>query len=147
MNFAKSVGASEAARRLGLTPQAVRDRIRLGTLPGHKNERGQWRVPEAALPAAANEPAATLAKRVAALEREVEVLRTARGEHDGLLAAIAADRDRHRADAIAAREAALQLNVTIAELRASVRSLLNALDGQAHALTQMLAPGSPEELS
>ena len=43
------VGVTEAAGRLGLTPQAVRDRITAGTLPGKKIGRS-WAVPATALP-------------------------------------------------------------------------------------------------
>ena len=40
---------SEAAVRLGITPQAVRDRITSGRLPGKKVGRN-WVVSDAALP-------------------------------------------------------------------------------------------------
>ena len=43
------VGVSEAAVRLGITPQAVRDRITSGRLPGRKVGRN-WVVSDAALP-------------------------------------------------------------------------------------------------
>lgn len=43
------VGVSEAAVRLGITPQAVRDRIASGRLPGRKVGRN-WVVSDAALP-------------------------------------------------------------------------------------------------
>ena len=43
------VGVSEAAVRLGITPQAVRDRITSGRLPGKKVGRN-WVVSDAALP-------------------------------------------------------------------------------------------------
>ena len=36
---------AEAARRLGLTPGAVRKRIKRGTLPAYKGLDGQWYVP------------------------------------------------------------------------------------------------------
>lgn len=44
------VSATEAATILGLTSQAVRDRITAGTLPGRKIGRN-WLVPTAALTA------------------------------------------------------------------------------------------------
>lgn len=43
------VAVSEAAVRLGITPQAVRDRIASGRLPGRKVGRN-WVVSDAALP-------------------------------------------------------------------------------------------------
>ena len=43
------VGVSEAAVRLGITPQAVRDRITSGRLPGRKVGRN-WVVSDAVLP-------------------------------------------------------------------------------------------------
>ena len=42
-------GVSEAAVRLGITPQAVRDRITSGRLPGRKVGRN-WVVSDAVLP-------------------------------------------------------------------------------------------------
>lgn len=42
-NFYASVDVAEAARRLGVTPDAIRSRLHRGTLEGEKVD-GQWRV-------------------------------------------------------------------------------------------------------
>jgi excisionase family DNA binding protein len=143
--FAKSIGITEAAERLGLTTQAVRNRIRAGTLPGTKDERGRWRIPSGAVPRAPLTAVIpdSLDDRVAALERELGALREAQAHRE---ADLQNERDRHRADAVAAREVALHLNAAVAEARAAAQSLLNALDAQADALTQLLTPGSPADL-
>lgn len=147
-NFAKSFGVTEVAERLGLTTQAVRDRIRAGTLPGTKDERGQWRIPSRAVPStpgAAASPS-SLDDRVAALEHELGTLRNARDAQAHRQADLQRERDRHRADAVAAREVALHLNAAVTEARAAAQNLLNALDAQSDALTQLLTPGSPADL-
>jgi hypothetical protein len=142
------IGVTEAAARLGLTPQAVRDRIRAGVLPGGKDERGRWRMPTAAVPSTPSAPPGTAAivARLEQLSAEVSVLRDAQARDARLVDEVSAQRDRYRADAASAREVALRLNVAVAEIRASARSLLDALDAQSDALTELLAPGSPADL-
>lgn len=149
-NFAKpdNVGASEAARRLGVTSQTVRDRIRAGSLTGRKDDRGRWRVPEDVLPVApaALEDDPSIGARVDHLEHELAELRAAQDRGAHVSDALAAERDRYRAEAVAARDAAARLNIAVAEASATARSLLNALDAQTESLTQLLAPGSPADL-
>lgn len=58
---AQSVGVSTevAARRLGISPQAVRSRARLGRIPGAEQIDGRtWVIPAEALPEPENEDAA-----------------------------------------------------------------------------------------
>jgi predicted site-specific integrase-resolvase len=147
-NFAKHVSVTETAKLLGLTPQAVRDRIRAGSLPGQKDDRGRWRIPPHAVPAASGVSAESQAvdARLATVERQVADLVDARELHIEFVSTLSAERDRYRADAAAAREAAARMNVALAETRDTVRSLLNALDAQSEALTQLLTPGSPADL-
>lgn len=52
------VGISEAAKRLGMTPAAVRKRVHRGTLPAEKGEDGNWYVQIDAVPADDPTPAA-----------------------------------------------------------------------------------------
>jgi hypothetical protein len=87
-----------------------------------------------------------LARRVVALERQIAAIHEAGNDHRRRERELESERDRYRSDAIAAREAALRLNAAAAEARAAAGSLLNALDAQADALTQLLTPGSPADL-
>lgn len=150
-DFAKSseLAASEAATRLELTPQAVRDRIRAGSLAGRKDEHGRWRVRADAVPpprALVSNDLSALTIRVEELERQLSTILAAQAGDAGRVERLSAERDRFRSDAAAAREAAARLNIALAEVRATARSLLNALDAQSEALTQLLAPGSPADL-
>jgi hypothetical protein len=142
------IGVTDAAARLGLTPQAVRNRIRAGVLPGGKDERGHWRVPAAAVPSPPSAPPGTAAivARLEQLSTEVSALRDAQARDARLIDEVSAQRDRYRADAASAREVALRLSGALAEIRASARSLLDAFDAQSDALTELLAPGSPADL-
>jgi hypothetical protein len=62
------------------------------------------------------------------------------------LAAIEDERDRYRAEAAAAKEVALRVNAAAREAGEGTRKLLEALELQADALSQFLAPGSPADL-
>src|SRR3954471_3259314 len=42
--MAETIDVLEAARRLGLTPDSVRARLRRGTLEGYRDNSGNWRV-------------------------------------------------------------------------------------------------------
>jgi DNA repair exonuclease SbcCD ATPase subunit len=42
--MAETIDVLEAARRLGVTPDAVRARLRRGTLEGYRDNSGNWRV-------------------------------------------------------------------------------------------------------
>jgi len=42
--MAETIDVLEAARRLGLTPDAVRARLRRGTLEGYRDNSGSWRI-------------------------------------------------------------------------------------------------------
>jgi hypothetical protein len=42
---------TDAAAALGVTPHRVRQRLRAGTLPGHRDHAGRWRIDPAALEA------------------------------------------------------------------------------------------------
>ena len=43
-DMAETIDVLEAARRLGLTPDAVRARLRRGTLEGYRDNSGSWRI-------------------------------------------------------------------------------------------------------
>jgi hypothetical protein len=82
-----------------------------------------------------------------ALESAVEELRLARESDAARIEALEGERDRYRADALAARTAALRSLSTSDKLDESTRQLLDALKEQREALVQMLAPGSPADLA
>lgn len=42
--MAETIDVLEVARRLGITPDAVRARLRRGTLEGYRNNSGNWRI-------------------------------------------------------------------------------------------------------
>jgi hypothetical protein len=46
-----AMSAAAAAARLGVTPHRVRQRLRAGTLPGHRDHAGRWQVDPEALEA------------------------------------------------------------------------------------------------
>ena len=43
-DMAQTIDVLEAARRLGITPDAVRARLRRGTLEGYRDNSGNWRI-------------------------------------------------------------------------------------------------------
>jgi chromosome segregation ATPase len=80
----EAIDVLEAARRLGVTPDAVRARLRRGTLEGYRDNSGNWRVvlndttTDTTLDATANTP--DQSRLLAAMEDHIETLK-------GLLAA------------------------------------------------------------
>jgi excisionase family DNA binding protein len=154
--------ASEVASRLAVTSQAVRDWIHAGNLAARKEGR-RWLVDakdferfaqarrgrEQLTPVAVGDQHRTvgvedqlrrLAEAVARLgEREAASAR--------LVEALERERDRFRAEAAASKEAALRVNAAAREIDTAVRRLLDVLELQADALTQLLAPASPEDLT
>src|SRR3954451_16984515 len=42
--MAETIDVLEAARRLGVTPDAIRARLRRGTLEGYRDNSGNWRI-------------------------------------------------------------------------------------------------------
>jgi chromosome segregation ATPase len=76
----EAIDVLEAARRLGLTPDAVRARLRRGTLEGYRDNSGNWRIVlnDTTTDTTADKPEP--AQLLAALEDHIETLK-------GLLAA------------------------------------------------------------
>jgi excisionase family DNA binding protein len=165
--------ASAAAKRLGISSQAVRDRLHAGTLRGHQTDSRRWRIDSAsveqAVPrdkrdedlghrvreltaemhelAAAVRELAAGAPRVNALEAAVAALTTPDAATVERLQGLERERDRYRSDASAVRAAALAVNAAASDLDGSVRQVLEVLAHQRDALTQLLAPGSPEDIT
>lgn len=145
-----TVATGEAARRLGITPQAVRDRIRAGTLSGRRQGRA-WRVDSASLPDATAEPRSdaklnTVLRRLGRLEEHIEAVAAALKSSDAARVLLERERDRYRADAAAAREAALLLTGVTRDAVSASRQLLEALERQTDAIGQLVAPSSPQDL-
>lgn len=145
-----TVGTGEAAHRLGITQQAVRDRLRAGTLTGRSEGRA-WRVDVASLPTEGTRatPEATLdalVRRLDRIEERLGVLAAVQEAAKESQEALVRERDRHHADAAAAREAALQLTGVTRDAVGASRQLLEALERQADAIAQLVGPGSPGDL-
>lgn len=149
-----TTSATEAARALEVSPQTVRNWIRNGTLAGRKSN-GTWRVEVRSVETRLAERPAKLShalpptevqSRIDELASSVQRLLERDQAAERLLASTERERDRFRAEALAAREAALRVNAAARETDAAVRHLLDVLRQQSEALTQLLAPGSAEDL-
>jgi len=155
MSLSPRLSASSAAARLGVTPQTIRNRLRAGTLTGGINARGRWEVDVTSVEASPandrrNEGPGTLAalgREVKRLAAVVDDLKSSETPAPGHLKAVERERDRYRADAAAARSAALSLIGAAREVDGAVRQTLRILELQSEALVQLLAPGSPEDLT
>jgi hypothetical protein len=143
------------AEDLGLSPQGVRDLIRGGKLTGCKDPRGRWLVEASSVaeylerygrkkPGDLGHP--RIEQRLDKLARSIDSLREASALSARLLTATERERDRYRADAATAREAALRLVAASQETNSAASELLGGLQRQQDALIQLLAPGSPADL-
>lgn len=150
------VGVGTAATELGLSSQAVRDRIIDGRLDASKGPTGRWEIASASLDGyiAAHgrrrrgeaDPSQDVMRRLDELATSIDLLRKDRGASAGLLESVERDRDRYRAEAATAREAALRVVAAARDTYAAIEQLLPALREQNDALAQLLVPGSPQEL-
>ena len=145
---------SEAASRLGVSAQTIRNWARQQTLTGQQDAKGRWSIDAAAvekrLASEGRKSPRTvdvnrLAQRVEDLATAVEAL-TAKNSPPELLSALERERDQYRAQAMAVRGAALSLTSAAREVDGAVRLLLGVLEQQADALVQLLAPASPHDL-
>jgi hypothetical protein len=144
-----------AAEELGLSTQTVRNLIRSEMLKGSKDTRGRWRVDAHSVRDYAARHGhrqrsrfntEDVERRLEELAHSVDSLIESDRSSTRLLDAVERERDRHRADAAAAREAALRLVASTQDANSAVSELLKALQQQGDALVQLLAPGSPEDL-
>jgi DNA-binding transcriptional MerR regulator len=151
-----TLSVSAAATRLGVSPQSIRNWLGEGKLQGSQRPNGRWEVDGASVEAIrAKSPRSTPAEaasdevknQLAALRAGMEELQSDRADTRDLIRALERERDRYRGEASAVRAAALSLSGAARELDASVRGLLDVLALQADALTQLLTPNSPDELS
>ena len=166
---------ADAAAEFGVTAQAVRDRCKKGLLAYKAVSSRKWlvdrgdverylsehpgprassdaadrfrRVSEA--PSATSRPpelpplAAAQLSRLSAAVRKLED----RSEDSSLIATLEWQRDHYRAEAAAISAAALSVNAAAQELRTVVVSLVAALDAQSDALSQLLGPASPQDMT
>lgn len=150
----REFSTAEAAQRVGVTAQTIRQWCESGRLNGRRiGNRRVWRVDAESvrsIAAARGVKEDTVSPDV---EAELRLLREslarleARDDNAaGLLAAIERERDRYRADSAALREAALRVNAAARETYQAVRHLLVILEEQSGALEQLLAPASPLDL-
>jgi len=149
------VSTGDAAEQLGVTPQTVRNWLQDSELRGHRDGRGRWQIETASVEEyLAQHGRGNNGRSVADLQREIERLTVIVGELRAsettsaqLIEPLERERDRYRADASAARAAALSLITAAREIDGVVRQTLRVLELQADALVQLLAPGSPADLT
>jgi hypothetical protein len=151
------VGIRTAATELGLSPQTIRNRIKAGQLDASKGPTGRWEIASASLDgyiaaygrgrqAKEANPDREVMHRLDELATSIDLLRKGHGASVGLLEAIERERDRYRAEAASAREAALRVVAAARDTYAAIEQLLPVLREQNDALAQLLAPGSPQDL-
>jgi Helix-turn-helix domain len=145
----------QVAKKLGLSTQAVRNLIRSGKLKADKDPEGRWLIDAASADRYLAEygrrnpaPAGMerVEERLGELARSVESLRESNVSATQLLETTERERDKHRAEASAVREAALRLIGSAQETNLVVAGLLKVLKQQEDALVQLLAPGSLDDL-
>lgn len=149
MTHRRSIGVGRAAEALGVSTQTVRNWIKDGKLEGWKSPNGRWHVDDRSLRDCAGGRGATdgtIADKLDRLSADVAALGEADRLSARLLEAAERERDRYRADAAAIRDTALQLVAAADETQQAVTLLLEIMARQRDALSQLLAPGSPQDL-
>jgi excisionase family DNA binding protein len=137
-----------AAVALGVTQQTVRNWIDSGKLKGTRSGRPYQVTSQSVEQILAQEGKRTLAPRhrsqteIDALAKEVRRL----ADQSAAVAALASERDRYRAEAATLREAAAQVNAASREAYAGMRQLLDAMQLQSEALSQLLGPSTPDDV-
>jgi peptidoglycan hydrolase CwlO-like protein len=150
------IGVGQAAIELGMSTQGVRDLIRAKKLQAIKSPKGQWRIEPSSVqrhlrdhgqkPGKAQFDVDALHKKVDDLADSIDALMAERKSSTQLLEALEQERDRHRADAVASRAAALGLLASTQDTHSAIEDLLGALSKQGDVLTQFLTPGSLQDL-
>lgn len=146
------ISASTAASLLGVTSQTVRNWIRAGKLEGWQGTNGRWSVKRGSLDLAdlsTKMPASgadDLERRLSSLGQTVDALQNERAAVQQTLEAVERERDRHRADAAALRDAAIRMNLMSRDVATAVRQMLDVLEQQSELVSQLLAPSTVSEL-
>jgi len=112
----RTVTVPEAARLLGKSADAIRSALRRGTLDGYRDNQGEWRIPQASLPADGDGRAST----------DPDVLELLRQELD-----------RTRVELEQARRQASDRQATVAELRERVARLEGEAAGHSATVTTL----------
>jgi hypothetical protein len=158
------VTVAEAAEILDVSEQTVRNWCRQRLLECEVKSPRKWFVDRTSVeryhadhprpgrsaeafpsPPESSDTLASLREELLRLSKAVHDLRDRSGDSSEL-EAIEWQRDHYRADAAAVRAAAISINTAAQELRAVLVSLLAVLDTQSEALSQLLAPASPQDL-
>lgn len=143
------IRVSQVAEELGLSPQAVRNLIRKQRLHGRKND-GRWLVDAASASRylavhgprrRANAGLEQLQRQVNELAQTVEAIQQSDAS-DASRRMVERERDRHRADAVTAKEVALSALASARATRSAMAQLLEAMRTQEAALIQQLMPDS-----
>jgi hypothetical protein len=143
------IRVSKVAEELGLSSQAVRNLIRNRKLHGRKSD-GLWLVEAASVRRylaahgrrrRADDDLVQLQQRVNELAQTVEAIRQA-DTADVSHRTVERERDRHRADAVTAKEVALNVLASARVTRSAMAELLEAMRAQEEALIQQLMPDS-----
>jgi predicted DNA-binding protein (UPF0251 family) len=143
-----------AAAQVGVSTQTIRNWLRSSKLRGYQDDQGRWQVELASLHGQRTKPAREsgeppvddLRREIQQIAAAVNALKLSEATSLRLVDSLERERDRYRAEASAAREAALSLVAAAREVDGAVRQTLRVLELQAEALVQLLAPGSPGDL-
>ena len=128
----KYLTTGAAADELGVSTQTVRNFLRASSLQGAKSESGRWRVDAASVEEYLAANGSKLERpdtrdRIDELTVAVRELSARDVAAERLVADFQRERDRYRADAAAAKGAALAVNAAARELDHAVRSMLEVL--------------------
>jgi excisionase family DNA binding protein len=150
MGSANWIRVSQVAEELRLSSQAVRNLIRDGKLHGLKSD-GLWLVDAASVERylATHGPRPGASGDLTQLRAQVRDLSSAvdaairQADSSGADSRkVEQERDKHRADALTAKEVALNALATARATRSAMTELLEAMRTQEEALIQQLMPGS-----
>jgi septal ring factor EnvC (AmiA/AmiB activator) len=115
----------EAARRLGVTPQAVRARIKRGSLESRPDNKGNLLV---LVSESADNPPATREEAVATLREQVARLEERRAADEEIKAALRERVEELKGERDAERRRAEQAEIRHAELDAQLEAILRQLN-------------------
>jgi excisionase family DNA binding protein len=144
------ISATEAAKRLGVSSQTIRNWIGTGDLRATK-QRDRWVIDPDSLAVLgkrrgvlrASTAPPELAIQVGELIRMVSAISDRQDELMRSMDSLRQERDRFRAESATARESALAANAVAAKTQEAVGQLLEALQLQTNSVSQLLLPALP----
>lgn len=144
---------SQAASALGVSTETIRKWLKNGLLTGElATTGGRWRVDTASVherianfgqKSSRADDIAALSAKIEQIARDVDRLAA---DPSGDLETVTKERDKYRAEASTMRETALRLNAAAREVNGAVRQTLDVLEFQSEALSELLGPGSPQDI-